>query len=39
MNFDDIKTMDLVKNNILSKDSRFLLLISEKSILLFNKYY
>ena len=32
MNFDDIKTMDLVKDNILSKDSRFLLLISEKSM-------
>ena len=33
MSFDDIKTMDLVKDNILSKDSRFLLLISEKSML------
>ena len=32
MNFNDIKTMDLVKHNIMSKDSRFLLLISEKSM-------
>ena len=32
INFDDIKTMDLVKDNILSKDSRFLLLVSEKSM-------
>ena len=32
INFDDIKTIDLVKDNILSKDSRFLLLVSEKSM-------
>ena len=32
LNFDDIKTIDLIKENILSKDSRFLLLSSEKSM-------
>jgi len=33
INFDDLKTMDLVKDNIKSfKDTRFLLLISEKSM-------
>ena len=31
-NFDDVKTMDLVKSNIASKDTRFLLLASEKSM-------
>ena len=31
-NFDDLKTMDLVKDNIKSRDTRFLLLASEKSM-------
>ena len=30
--FDDIRTMDLIKDNIQSKESRFLLLISESSM-------
>lgn len=32
INLDNIKTMDLIKYNILSKDSRFLLIISERSM-------
>jgi len=32
INFDDLKTMDLVKDNIKSRDIRFLLLASEKSM-------
>ena len=32
ISFDQIKTMDLVKDNLISKDCRFLLLISEKSM-------
>ena len=32
INFDDLKTMDLVKDNIKSRDTRFLLLASEKSM-------
>ena len=32
INFNELRTMDLVKENIISKDSRFLLLISERSM-------
>lgn len=32
IDFDDLKTMDLVKDNIKSRDTRFLLLASEKSM-------
>ena len=33
INFDDIRTIDLIKDNIIStKDTRFLLLASEKSM-------
>ena len=32
INFDNLRTMDLVIENIKSKDTRFLLLASEKSI-------
>ena len=32
INFEELRTMDLVKENIISKDSRFLLLISERSM-------
>ena len=32
INFDNIKTMDLIKDNIASKDTRFLLLATEKSM-------
>ena len=35
INFDDLKTMDLVKDNIKSRDIRFLLLASEKSMLIY----
>ena len=32
INFDDLSIMDLIKDNFISKDNRFLLLISEKSM-------
>ena len=35
INFDDLKTMDLIKENILSEDTRFLLLAAEKSMFSF----
>ena len=35
LNFDELKTIDLIKENIRSKDTRFLLLASEKSMFSF----
>ena len=35
INIDNLRTMDLIKDNILSKDSRFLLLVSEKAMFSF----
>jgi hypothetical protein len=32
INFDDLREMDLIKDNIISEDTRFLLLVSEKSM-------
>ena len=38
LNFDELKTIDLIKENIRSKDTRFLLLASEKSMFSFLIY-